>query len=255
MLGKLLKYEFKATGRVFLPLYAMILIVTLLNRFVGMDTKRGIGELNEFGNIATLVLVALFIALVVLTLLITIQRFQKNLLGDEGYLMFTLPTTPRKLVLSKAIVAIVWVIASGIVGVLTFLILFTTKEFIQEFGYVWTQIRANIIYIYAEDIWLFINMGLMTLLSYIAFLCTVYASLAIAQFPKLQKHRSAFAFIVFLILSMLVGWGMGIVCTYITPFEASANTMILNTNIFTIIVIVMLFELTNRILTRHLNLE
>ena len=32
MLGKLLKYEFKATGRVFLPMFGALLIISVINR-------------------------------------------------------------------------------------------------------------------------------------------------------------------------------------------------------------------------------
>ena len=39
MLGKLLKYEIKSTARTFLPLYGMILLVALINRFFGRTTS------------------------------------------------------------------------------------------------------------------------------------------------------------------------------------------------------------------------
>ena len=34
MLGKLMKYEIKATARLFLPLYAALLVFSLINRFL-----------------------------------------------------------------------------------------------------------------------------------------------------------------------------------------------------------------------------
>lgn len=44
---------------------------------------------------------ALCVAIVVLTAMIIIQRFNKNLIGDEGYLMFTLPVSHVQLLTSK----------------------------------------------------------------------------------------------------------------------------------------------------------
>ena len=123
MLGKLIKYEFKATGRTFLPLYGAILLVALIQRFLGRNNKGVFEELNTLGNFTNLALVGLFIALVVITLIVTIQRFQKNLLSDEGYLMFTLPVKIRSLIITKMLVAVTWVILSGIVGVITFIVL------------------------------------------------------------------------------------------------------------------------------------
>ncbi|MEG0501998.1 MAG: ABC transporter permease, partial [Cellulosilyticaceae bacterium] len=133
MLGKLIKYEFKATGRTFLPLYGAILIVALVHRVLGRSSQELFEELNRVGDFATIALVALFMALGVITLIVTIQRFQKSLLSDEGYLMFTLPVKIRSLIASKMVVATTWVILSGIVGIISFVILFANKEFFAEF--------------------------------------------------------------------------------------------------------------------------
>lgn len=68
-------------------------------------------------------------ALGVLTIVVTIQRFRKNLLGDEGYLMFTLPVSTSSLILSKCITALIYAVLSFIVAVFTFgvLMLFGTS--------------------------------------------------------------------------------------------------------------------------------
>ena len=94
MLGKLLKYELKATARTFLPLYGAILVVSVVvrlafSKFEHADLFMGISALTLFG---------LFVALAVLTLLVIVQRFNNNLLSDEGYLMFTLPVSTHSLV-------------------------------------------------------------------------------------------------------------------------------------------------------------
>ena len=61
--------------------------------------------LDMGGDILFLIFFALLIAIVVLNILIVIQRFWNGLLKDEGYLMFTLPVSSRKLILSKAVSA------------------------------------------------------------------------------------------------------------------------------------------------------
>lgn len=45
----------------------------------------------------------------VVTAVILIQRFYKNLLGSEGYLMFTLPVTVSQHLFSKTIIAVVMI--------------------------------------------------------------------------------------------------------------------------------------------------
>ena len=52
-----------------------------------------------------------FIALIaagIMTIAMNVYRFYKNLLSDEGYLMFTLPVSVHQLVWSKLLVGILW---------------------------------------------------------------------------------------------------------------------------------------------------
>jgi type IV secretory pathway VirB3-like protein len=92
MLGKLLKYEFKATSRIFLPMFGALLIVAAFSRLfmsLSFDVPSVIG---------VTVSVIMIIGIIVMTFLLTIQRFNKNLLGSEGYLMFTLPVSTDRLI-------------------------------------------------------------------------------------------------------------------------------------------------------------
>ncbi|MFN1806344.1 hypothetical protein ACK2GQ_06725 [Clostridioides difficile] len=75
MLGKLLKYELKASGRIFIPLYIAILIVAVFNG-IFMNTN-----ILQVQGIGILVLTSLFMALGVLTIVVTIQRFRKIFWG------------------------------------------------------------------------------------------------------------------------------------------------------------------------------
>lgn len=122
MLTKLLKYEFRATARLFLPLYVVLLVFALINRFINFEKLVaidaqvfGFGVLELFGFLARLLYFVLVVGILVMTLLILLQRFYKSLLGDEGYLMFTLPVRPWQHIVSKLIAAAVWVTASGLV--------------------------------------------------------------------------------------------------------------------------------------------
>ena len=113
MLKKLLKYEFKATGRVYGGLYLAILAVAVL---MGVSFQIP-ALLVHTAPIAVLMLVylALGVAIAVMTVLSIIQRFTRNLLGREGYLMHTLPVSNAQLILAKLIPSIVWVLCSIVV--------------------------------------------------------------------------------------------------------------------------------------------
>lgn len=123
MLGKLLKYDFRSMGKQFAFIWPAALVLALLNRFsLGNIGNSGIVR-ELFSGVAMLVYVSILIALFVIALIFIIQRFYKGLLGDEGYLMHTLPVRPWQLITSKAICALVASVVSVIVAVLSILLL------------------------------------------------------------------------------------------------------------------------------------
>ena len=115
MLGKLLKYELIATGRRIPLLYGVLLAVSLL---FGIIIGSGASDNIVVGRITTLLYVMAAVTLGLLTLIVLIQRFYKNLLGNEGYLMFTLPAGPGAHVASKIISAAIWIFLAGITGLM-----------------------------------------------------------------------------------------------------------------------------------------
>ena len=119
MLTKLLKHEFRATARIMGPLYLILLAVALGFNFSArlMDTRNVV--LNILAALVILAYVAAIIGVFVVSFILMLQRFYKNLLGDEGYIMFTLPASVHQHVWSKLIVSAVWFIATGAVVVLS----------------------------------------------------------------------------------------------------------------------------------------
>lgn len=198
MLEKLIKYEYKATARIFIPIYIALLLVAVINRVFR------IGNIDVAWGISTLALVGLFIALGVLTIIVIVQRFNKNLLGDEGYLMFTLPVKSEQLIVSKLIISIVWTIISGIVAFITFLILLCEASLFNEIFTNWNMIWTEFSIAVQEQMHvsspiLFIAMIVaILLLSYISFIFKIYLSLAAAQLPAFNKHRGVVGFAAFL---------------------------------------------------------
>ena len=67
----------------------------------------------------------------VMTLVLMIQRFYKNYLTDEGYLMFTLPVSVHSMIFSKLIVAIVWIILTVLVMLLGIGVAVADSGFLQ----------------------------------------------------------------------------------------------------------------------------
>ena len=110
MLSKLLRHEFRATGRIMLPVYALLLVscggCTLFGRLLGRYPESTVLSVVQT-VFATLFGVTTF-GMLLLTLVLMVYRFYKNLMTDEGYLMFTLPVSRSQLIWSKLLVALVW---------------------------------------------------------------------------------------------------------------------------------------------------
>ena len=64
--------------------------------------------LNMLAALVVMAYVVAITAVFIVAFILMLQRFYKNLLGDEGYIMFTLPASVHQHVWSKLIVSAVW---------------------------------------------------------------------------------------------------------------------------------------------------
>lgn len=268
MLGKLLKYELKATSRVFIPLYIAILVVSIVN---GLSLNL---EILNIQGLATIILMCLFISLFVITIVVTIQRFNKNLLKDEGYLMFTLPVSSKHLVLSKYLTSLIWTFLSFVVAFLSFTIIFMIPTykyfdfsyFINEFNLLFSNmLNLNIL-------GQFLKIILLMIISYTIFIFNVYLALSVGQLPIFNRFRNVSSFIGFLVINLLISYAQNIVSLFVN--DASVNieaidninyainsvTSIVSKGlniaiVINLIIILVLFFATTYILDKKLNLE
>ena len=123
MLGKLLKQEFRATGRIMLPMFGALLLLTVLANLSMRLLDRVEG--GVLAVLCVLVIIAFTLGIFgvfVMTLVLMVGRFHRNLLRDEGYLMHTLPVSVHGLVSSKLLVSLVWILASGVLVALIVLL-------------------------------------------------------------------------------------------------------------------------------------
>ena len=124
MLSRLIKHEFRATGRRMLPTMGVLALLGVLANLSIRLLESGFGG-TLMRILMVLFIIAFFIGMTVawvMTLVLMISRFYRNLLKDEGYLMFTLPTSSHALIWSKLIVSTVWFLATALlIGLLMLL--------------------------------------------------------------------------------------------------------------------------------------
>ena len=120
MLSKLLKYEFRATGRIMLPVYALLLVTaggtSITGSLMGRYPESTV--LSIFRTLFMTLFAFTTFGVLLLTLVLMVYRFYKNLMTDEGYLMFTLPVSRSQLIWSKLIVSMAWGILSAVLAAL-----------------------------------------------------------------------------------------------------------------------------------------
>ncbi|MBT9712911.1 hypothetical protein GPK63_09015 [Faecalibacterium prausnitzii] len=201
MLKQLLKYEFKATKSLYFGLY---LALALLSVVLGVTFRQehALAHSTSFQNlevILMIVYVSVILAIAVLCFVNTIQRFYQNLLGREGYLMHTLPVTETQLILSKLITSMVWVLCSGLVGIVCITVMVAVGVFDPEtFGMVdwesWKQLWGMLYGELGARFWLVTFWTILINLARLAdlILC-VYAACMIAH--PFRKHVVILAFI------------------------------------------------------------
>ena len=269
MLAKLLKYDFKAMFKIFLPLWGVLLVVSGINRLftgAGLDAEQGLGLVN---SLMVLLYVLLIMAVMVVTTVIIIARFYQGLLKDEGYPMFTIPVKPWQLLASKLISAMVISIISGVVALASVAIIAYFPEMGQVLAELWKMGMKNVPNFLPLVILLVVSL-------FVGIICSVsqvYASMALGHLAG--SHRVGFAVLAFIVLSVIwstVGSVIGmfgypdLTSTMISINEievsvdvAGISNVLLTATVWGLILdvvrCVVHLGITNYILSRRLNLE
>ena len=209
MTGKLMKYEIKSSMKLMAVIWAALIAASLLfslslHVLTDIAVERPGGGISFaigiFEFITGLMYFAVFVALIVATLVIVIMRFYKGLLGDEGYLMHTLPVKPWQLITSKGIIAALIVMISVLVAFLSILVLAgvsgleTIPEMFGALGAIWEE-EPRMVLVIVEAI-------ILLVLSVLKSVYQKYAALAIGQLSN--KHRILLSLGAYIGISMIM---------------------------------------------------
>lgn len=269
MLGKLMKYEFKATGRCIIPLYGALLGFALILR---MAFKGGLAEeinstFGTLGDIATMICVFAYgftmAAVFVATFFIIVQRFYKNILGDEGYLMNTLPVKPYLNLINKILVSLVWTIVSCFIAFLSIFILFVTFD---NISYLISRVTPIFIEIYSRyklvPYVILIELFIAVIIELTRSIAMIYASISIGHL--FNKSKILLSFVSFIGLSIISNtinsiimyvFGKLDISYFNSPDPSTFALVLLLSMILEAIYFAVYFFITNYILNNKLNLE
>jgi len=266
MLGKLLKYEVKATSRLLLPLFIALVIFAAITRAI---TALSPNSYSTPAVISMIIYGLIMVAMFVTTFITILYRFHKNLLADEGYLMHTLPVPVWQHILSKLLVSILWIVASGAVAMVSIMILgFEISDFTGIYAFfadTYQRAFAEIgftLYVLSFEVIL----GFFLSVAY--GILIIYAAMAIGHMFNRHKILASFgAFLVLNTISQLLFVLFVWMPSWLSSIEAlQAFYMQLSRELllqlliayylaFTTLVGAAYFALTNFILSKRLNLE
>ncbi len=213
MLKKLLKHEFAATGRFLIPMYLILLVVALFDRLViNLDIFHGV--LGVVPGFLTMAYIVSIIAIVVVTFVLLVMRFYKNLLGEEGYLMFTLPVRADQLITTKLIASMIWTFLSVLAVVASLMIAFADAETMRELAEGFRQAYQELYIIFGGNlILMIIEFILMILIGGAMNILLIYVSIAVGQLFNGHRVLGAFLsyvgiyFVTQMVLSLIIGIG------------------------------------------------
>lgn len=247
MLRKLIKYDLKSMIKTMLPLWITAIIISL---FLEVQTARAMNSPIAMYNtwdsniILSMVLFCILLAIAVINILFVIQRFWNGLLKDEGYLMFTLPVSVRKLILGKLISAMIISGLSTITALISASVVFIGSG-TRTYGDVITYIDTQLSFDMALQI-ISIVIGLLQLIY------RAYAAMAIGQLSN--RNRFLCSFGAYIAINIVVSIVRNIIINPLMK-HLSENMMTLLGIIIVIAWIFLLHFITEYLLTKKLNLE
>jgi hypothetical protein len=192
MLKKLLKYEWKSSWRIILAMNCFLLLVTLLGMFSfrALFAENQLEVVQIFG-VLSLILYYLTIIVIIFAVLIFMGvRFYRNLYGDEGYLMHTLPVSVHAKVLSKLFVTVAFYLLTTIAIILSVISLgFSlityaepTVDLAAEIAKVWREVQPILVQELGMDLGLY---GFLIIIGVIvgtfSAILMIYAAISIGQ--------------------------------------------------------------------------
>lgn len=209
MFVKLMKHEILASYRKFLPIYAAIIILSILT-----PLTRDINQNALFGSIMSIT-VLMMGAVYLFTFYTLIINLGQRVFGKPGYLLFTTPASTLEIIAAKTIINMLWLMLSAIVGafaIFSFMFVAFDGQIWDIFEGLFTMIGNNpfetFTVIVAGIIYCFYAIGILFFL--FALLNMIYKG----------EKKILFGILLYFVISQGVGMIAGIfIGAYVTVFE------------------------------------
>ena len=258
MLKKLIKHEFKATYRFYVPIYiALAALVALACIFLTVIDHF---DVNEMFLSITLPLGAIvgFLAIIFTVLspyIFICLRFYRSTATREGYLTFTLPASTNQILFSKFLVSFFWaVLTVGVTTLAIFVLLAVGFDPDMTFTAIHQLFHSS-------------EFNFTTILSFVVgyanSILSIYTAISLGQFVRDHRVIASIAFyaatytvqqIVSLVVLIPIMIGSGVLSSGETLNYSDLGIMSVVSIILSLVFCVIFYFVSERILDRKLNL-
>lgn len=258
MLKKLIKHEFKATYRFYVPVYiALAALVALACIFLTVIDHF---DVNEMFLSITLPLGAIvgFLAIIFTVLspyIFICLRFYRSTATREGYLTFTLPASTNQILFSKFLVSFFWaVLTVGVTTLAIFVLLAVGFDPDMTFTAIHQLFHSS-------------EFNFTTILSFVVgyanSILSIYTAISLGQFVRDHRVIASIAFyaatytvqqIVSLVVLIPIMIGSGVLSSGETLNYSDLGIMSVVSIILSLVFCVIFYFVSERILDRKLNL-
>ena len=258
MLKKLIKHEFKATYRFYVPVYiALAALVALACIFLTVIDHF---DVNEMFLSITLPLGAIvgFLAIIFTVLspyIFICLRFYRSTATREGYLTFTLPASTNQILFSKFLVSFLWaVLTVGVTTLAIFVLLAVGFDPDMTFTAIHQLFHSS-------------EFNFTTILSFVVgyanSILSIYTAISLGQFVRDHRVIASIAFyaatytvqqIVSLVVLIPIMIGSGVLSSGETLNYSDLGIMSVVSIILSLVFCVIFYFVSERILDRKLNL-
>lgn len=205
MLGKLMKQEFRATGRIMLPLMLAELLLSVAAG-ISLESLDRLQDYDFLRVLAVTMLVLFYLGLFamgVVALVLMIQRFYRNLLCEEGYLSMTLPVSVDEHLWAKLLTALIWFVGVGLLSACSLFVMAAIVTRVGSFTLHISDLQDVFPRIEAASVALYIaEFAVLGILLLSAFCLRCYASMAIGC--SAADHKLLFSFLSYLGIGFVV---------------------------------------------------
>ena len=207
--GKVFKYEMISGARTILPLYAVLLVLSLIIGVFAINNNLELDQTEGFVNAVKVIIVVLDSILSVVTFVIVLciieRRFKKSMLGDEAYLNLTLPVSVGEHLWGRYLADLVWAASYGVTMLLSVLLIFiriwneiTMEGFFGDIAKILTDWQME----HGYSLPAVITMLILNALVFFMLIC-VFSYMTESIIQIIGKHKTLFSILIFAVIFFL----------------------------------------------------